>query len=96
MFTVPFYKKTFADMLGSIEKLPLLTKWMISLHPESAFASWAIFAGALIVLWVFRRPSIALFLSGLGLISLVLLIVIHSLCFEMPLIQIIQGINSNV
>lgn len=96
LITVPFHERIFADMLGSIEKLPLLTKWMIGLHPGSIFASWIIFVGSLLVLWLFRRPSIALFLAGLGLTSLILLIVIHSLCFEIPLIQIIQGINSNV
>jgi len=95
---IPRYEKIFEDMLGSTSKLPELTKWIIGygragngLLPYAlVFSCFAL--GVAIMNWMRKSWTFIL----VGIVTFLLLglhMIVLNLACNMPLIQIIQGIN---
>jgi hypothetical protein len=98
VWNIPKYEKIFEDMLGSRDKLPELTKWVIgygrlggNLMPFAAIVSFVLITWSVMLLtrhsWRFMLVAIfavfGLILHGLAI----------TVALNMTLVQIIQGIN---
>ncbi len=97
---IPKFEKIFEDMLGSRDKLPELTKWVIgyarvggNLMPLVVIGSFVLIAWSVMLLtrhtWKFMLVTMFA-VSGLILHGLVI-----TMALNLPLLQIIQGINEH-
>jgi len=100
VFNIPKYEKVFEDMLGSRDKLPELTKWVIgyarlggNLMPLAAVGAFSL--GAWSVMLLTRHSWKFMLVAILAIIGLILHGLAITAAMQFPLMQIIQGINEH-
>ena len=99
-WNIPKYEKIFEDMLGSRDKLPDLTKWVIgyarfggNLMPFAAIGSFVLITWSVMLLT--RHSWRFMLVAVFAIIGLTLHGLIITVAVNIPLMQIIQGINEH-
>jgi hypothetical protein len=100
-FNIPKYEKIFEDMLGSRDKLPVITKWVVDyarlgggqLMPIAVVGAFSL--GAWSVMLLTRHSWKFMLVAILAVIGLTLHGLVITAAMQFPLMQIIQGINEH-
>ena len=93
LLLAPQFEKLFEDMLGSKEKLPLLTKMVIESPTLFLVAVWSISGVAVMLIFLMRTPRLVWVTAVLVTLSLVGTTHLIAVALFAPLGQVIQNLS---